>query len=271
LSASVPVTPGSIQVPGAPDAPVIVDFGVHALRAALVRKESVPELAQTWAAPGVYCLLGALGGEGKTTTYVGKGVSVRKRLMQHRAKPPIEWWRAVAIVRDTTDGFNSAEIGYLEGRLAKEVEGFPNVELKAEKYDLDTTLPAHLLIQLDTLVPTILSALRVAGLDVRKGIDGQETSSITRKTVPGTVSDLLSEGLLSAGTKLTFKRGSKLAHATVTAAGDLVVDGKSYSSPSTAAAAALNLKAANGWTSWRLDDGSGPTLAELRSQLPTKS
>lgn len=54
----------------------------------------------------------------------------------------------------------------------------------------------------------------------------------------------------------------------MTADGALVVDGKAYTSPSTAATRALDLKAANGWTSWRLAEGHGPTLADLRKQLP---
>ncbi len=48
-------------------------------------------------------------------------VDLRKRLLQHRRTPKLAWTRAVAIKRDTSHGFNSAEIGYLEGRLAAEI------------------------------------------------------------------------------------------------------------------------------------------------------
>lgn len=272
MTGSSPVTPGSLQVPAAPGAPVIVDFGVHALRAAFARKESILELPPAWAAPGVYCLIGTVGGADNTLTYVGKAINVRKRLIQHRTKPPIDWWRAIAVVRDTTDGFNSAEIGYLEGRLAKEIEHLPNLTLQAGKYDLDTTLPSHMLVQLDSFVPTVLSALRVAGLDMRQADPVSMTveSKSHRQIVPGKISDLLAEGLLSAGASLTFKSAGKSAVATVTASGELIVDGKSYASPSKAAAAALDLTSANGWISWRLDGGSGLSLDELRKQLPAK-
>jgi hypothetical protein len=62
------------------------------------------------------------------------------------------------VTRDTTAGFNSAEIGYLEGRLYSELSSLPAVSLKADKHDHDTTLPQHMLVQLDAFVPTILGA-----------------------------------------------------------------------------------------------------------------
>jgi hypothetical protein len=242
---------------------VVLDFSVHALQVALVLK-----LPPKWAAPGVYILLGALGTQGATELYVGKAVKVRDRLNHHRTKPKLDWWRAVAITRDTTTGFNSAEIGYLEGRLYSELSSLPGINLKADKHDHDTTLPQHMLVQLDAFVPTILAALRVVGIDLGDaGGPDAEPAGTTRQTFQTTVADLLAAGLLSAGTVLTFERSGKKAEAAVTVDGQLVVDGKAYRSPSTAAAAALGLKAANGWVSWRLDGGTGPTLAALRAQV----
>ena len=214
-------------------------------------------------------LLGPLGDQADTGLYVGKAVKVRERLNHHRTNPKLPWWRAIAVTRDTTAGFNSAEIGYLEGRLYKELVGAAGISLKADKHDVDTTLPQHLLVQLDAFVPTILAALRLAGVhleaeDVPAAVEGK-----TRKSIEGSVSDLLAAGLLSAGTVLTFDRAGEHAEASVTADGQLVVDGKAFTSPSKAAQTALNLKAANGWTSWRLDGGSGPTLADLRAELPS--
>jgi hypothetical protein len=261
-----PITPASAQVPADSDAPVILDFSVHALRVALVLRQHVLKLSSAWSAPGVYVLLGPLGTESATELYVGKAVKVRDRLSHHRSNPKLPWWRAIAVTRDTTAGFNSAEIGYLEGRLYSELSSVPTVSLKADKHDHDMTLPQHMLVQLDEFVPTILAALRVAGIELGDG-DPEQSGSI-RKTIQGTVADLLAAGLVSAGTVLTFERAGKKAEAAITADGQLVVNGKAYGSPSTAAAEALGLKAANGWVSWRLNAGSGPTLAELRSQLP---
>lgn len=264
-----PITPASAQVPADPDAPVILDFSVHALRVALVSRRNVLKLPSTWAAPGVYLLLGPLGATGKTEIYVGKAVRLRDRLNHHRTKPKLDWWRALAVSRDTTAGFNSAEIGYLEGRLYSELSAMSSVSLKADKHDHDTTLPQHMLVQLDAFVPTILAALRVAGIDLLDSTNAEEEPpGKKRQTIKGSLPDLLASGLLSAGAVLTFERAGKKGEAAVTPDGQLLVDGKAFASPSTAAAAALGLKAANGWVSWRLDGGKGPTLAELRTQLP---
>lgn len=267
-----PVTPADVQVPADADAPIIVNFGVHALRMALISNHGVLGLPQQpWSAPGVYVLLGSIGGDGKTRVYVGKAKGLRSRLGTHKNRPPIPWWRALAVIRDTTDGFNTAEIGYLEGRLADELGALPQIDLKADRHDIDTSLPQHLLLQLDSFVPTILAGLRLVGLDLREqsGGEGLDTNgSKARTIIAGTVADLLAAGLLTAGTTLTFKRAGQAAHATVTVEGDLLVDGKAYTSPSTAAQKALGLKAANGWTSWKLEDGNGPSLADLRAQLP---
>jgi hypothetical protein len=264
-----PITPASAQVPAEPDAPVIVDFDVHALRVALVLRKHVLRLSSSWAVPGVYVLLGPLGVDAMTEVYVGKAIKVRNRLNHHRNNPKLPWWRAVAVTRDTTAGFNSAEIGYLEGRLFSELASLDTISLKADKHDLDMTLPQHMLIQLDEFVPTILAALRLSGVDLGSGKEFDvDLGGKKVQQIQGTVADLLGAGLLSAGTTLTFQRAGKTAQASVTADGQLVVDGKAYGSPSSAAAAALGLKAANGWVSWRLDAGSGPSLAQLRAELP---
>lgn len=263
-----PITPASAQVPSDSDAPVIVDFNVHALRVALVARHHVLKLSGEWAKPGVYVLLGPLGTEHPTEIYVGKAIRIRDRLNHHRTNPKLPWWRAVAVTRDTSAGFNSAEIGYLEGRLYSELSAVPGLRLKADKHDQDTTLPQHMLLQLDAFVPTVLAALRLVGLDLAESPDlAAEPDGKTRQLIQGSVADLLAAGLLAAGSTLTFERANRKAEATVTADGDLVVDGKAFGSPSRAAAAALGLKAANGWVSWRLDGGTGPTLAELRAQL----
>ena len=265
-----PVTPANAQVPSDADAPIVLDFSVHALRIAFVSRRHVLKLPESWSSPGIYVLLGALGGEGDTEIYVGKAVEVRKRLNHHRTNPKLPWWRAIAVTRDTTAGFNSAEIGYLEGRLYKELVGAPGIDLKADKHDQDTTLPQHLLVQLDAFVPTILAALRLAGVELEEEeAILEKPEGKTRTIIEGSVPDLLSAGLLAAGATLVFDRAGKHAEASVTSDGLLVVDGKSYTSPSTAAAKALGLKAANGWKSWRVGP-SGPTLADLRAELPKK-
>lgn len=137
-----PVTPADVQVPSDPGAPVIVNFGVHALGMAFVARDCVLALPQqSWSTPGVYVLMAPLG-SGRTQVYVGKAKELRGRLNTHRNNPPIDWWRAVAVARDTTDGFNTAETGYLEGRLASELSDLPYIDRKADRNDIDTSLPS---------------------------------------------------------------------------------------------------------------------------------
>lgn len=248
---------------------MVVDFMVHALKVAVLPREGVNALPAESEAPGVYALLGAIAPNAPTEVYVGKAVGVRSRLLNHHRKPKFDWWRGVAIARDTTNGFNSAEIGYLEGRLAKQVASLPGATLRVDRIDLDTTLPDHLLIQLDAFVSTILAALRLAGLDIRPELDEElppPGGPRTYTPVPGTIADLLSVGLIEAGATLTAKRGTRSATATVTASGDLLVAGVSYASPSTAAAKGLGVPSANGWTTWRLAQGD-TSLADLRARL----
>lgn len=268
-----PVTPADVQVPADLDAPIVVNFGVHALRMAFVSRDGVLNLSQPgWSCPGIYVLMGPLGGHEKQQIYVGKARELRSRLNNHRLRPPISWWRTIAVARDTTDGFNTAETGYLEGRLAGELDSLPRIDLCADRLDIDTSLPQHLLLQLDSFVPTILAALRLAGLDLHEEATASRRTkhrSNAKQTIPGTIGDLLAAGLLGAGTRLTFDRAGRHAEAVVTTEGDLLVDGRAYSSPSMAAKKALGLKAANGWVSWRLEGGKGATLAALRAQLPT--
>lgn len=263
-----PVTPAGAQIPADPVAPVVLDFVSHALRVALVRAEDVPGMPSTeWDCPGVYVLIGSVERGEPTSIYVGKARILRKRLSQHRRKPPLKWWRAVAVARDTTNGFHSAEIGYLEGRLTKQLASLPGISLVAGQQDTDETLPEHQLVSLDAFVPTILAALRLAGLDVSPAPDNP-TAKPTRKrsTNSTTIADLVAAGVLRAGETLIFDSRGRSAEALVNPAGEIVLYGTTYSSPSGAARAVLGGRASNGWKAWTVG-ADGPTLAVLRNRF----
>lgn len=182
----------------------------------------------------------------------------------------MDWWRAVAVVRDTTAGFDSAQAGYLEGRLAHELAQRPGVVLTEGQRDFDTTVPAYARTHLDAFVETILESLRIVGLDLRSTADVGEAEEITDERtptkVPGTVADLLAHGFLSAGARLEARRAHRQATAEVLANGSLLVDGVAYRSPSTAAQRGLGVPSANGWKTWKLV-GRDITLADLRDRL----
>ena len=118
-------TPVNVQIPSDSEAPVIADFVEHALRVAFVDRAHLRSLPiSEWDVPGIYILLT---GDGSGQVYVGKARKLRNRLGQHNVKEPLPWRRAVAVRRDTTDGFNTAEIGYLEGRVSAEISALETV------------------------------------------------------------------------------------------------------------------------------------------------
>ncbi len=264
------VLTADVQIPADPAAAIHFNFDLHALRIALVARDHVGRLPEEWQHPGVYVLIGGIGVEPETQVYVGQARQLRSRLVQHRRKPKLDWWRVVAVIRDTENGFNSAQIGYLEGRLAQELRQRPAIRVREGMTTIDMTMPTSARTSLNEFVRTILEALRIAGLDLRaSSADANEREQVgtgrTRSAVPGTVGDLLAAGLISAGTRLVAKRGNRRAEAEVVATGELLVDGVAYRSPSTAAKRGLGVPTSNGWTRWQTSDGVN--LADLRAQL----
>lgn len=267
---SDPVIPVNVQVPAETSAPVIADLPVQALRVGYVARRDLERLPEAdWGVPGVYVLRSD---DGSGRVYVGQAVHLRSRLFQHRAKLKLDWRQAVVMKRDTSHGFNSAEIGYLEGRLAAELGAIPGVALVEGLRSHDTTLPSHHMLALDALLPGILAALRLTGMDLFKEADlpeGDRRSGVKRSHthIPGTVPELVAAGLLRAGAELFLSQGGRTATATVSASGELIVNGVAYTSPSNAAARALGLQSSNGWTTWHVGDIGGPTLDQLRARL----
>lgn len=224
-----------------------------------------------WAAPGVYLLVSD---DGSRNLYVGKSTGLRSRLLQHKSKNTQvpNWSRAVLVKRDTTNGFTSSDVGYLEGRLSAELEAIPGIFVAKGKADGDATLPPHVRMSLDALVSSILAAVRLAGIDVHRDDEEAELPSraLMRTAIRGTVADLVAEGLLHAGAELHCSRGGKQGRGTVGSDGQIIVDGVGYKAPSRAAGASLGADTSTGfggWDMWHVGSPSGPTLSNLRAQL----
>lgn len=263
-------TPVNVQIPGDSEAPVIADFVEHALRVAYVDRAHLSSLpAADWDQPGVYVLLT---GDGSGRVYVGQARRMRARLGQHNTKEKLPWRRAVAVKRDTTNGFNTAEIGYLEGRVAAEIAALAGITVVEGQKSGDETLPAHMMISLDAFVKSVLAALRLSGIDITRSAADVDTDdivdaggvAIARASYSAKLTDLVSSGLLRAGETLHLKQGKVEASGAVTSDGEIVVRGVAHSSPSAAAAAALGLQSSNGWTTWHVGSLLGPTLDDLR-------
>ena len=158
----------NVQSPGSPSAPVVADFVEHALRVAYVNREDLASLPKDdWEQPGVYVLLS---GDGSGRTYVGKTRTLRSRLQYHNSKQPLGWARALVAKRDTTAGFNTAEIGYLEGRLSAEIGATRDAKIIEGQKSGDDTLPRHMQAPLNAFVKSMLAALRLSGVDITREI-----------------------------------------------------------------------------------------------------
>jgi hypothetical protein len=85
---------------------------------ALVNRESVGLLDDSWAVLGVYFLLGPSDADpDRYRAYVGE---VGRRTLLLRTKEHVggkQWWSRALLIASASDEFNSAEIGWLEGRL----------------------------------------------------------------------------------------------------------------------------------------------------------
>lgn len=225
-----------------------------------------------WATPGIYVLISD---DGTQNVYVGKSTGLRSRVLQHKVKNSQvpNWSRAVLVKRDTTNGFTSSDVGYLEGRLSAELEAIPGILVAKGKADGDSTLPSHMQMSLDALLSSILAAVRLAGIDTHRKDEDDELApahGFMRTAIRGTVADLVARGLLHAGAELHCTRAGRQGRGTVASDGQIIVDGVGYKAPSRAAGASLGADTSTGfggWEMWHVGSLSGPTLASLRAQL----
>jgi len=282
---SAQVVAVNVQIPALTTAPIVADFIAHALRVGYFNRRDVKNLPKDeWNEPGVYVLMTT---DGSGVVYVGKSVDLRARVLNHDHNPRIDWQRALLCKRDTSHGFTSADIGYLEGRLASELGAIAGITVEQGKEDRDRTLPPHMELSLDELLSSILAAVRLAGLDTFKEADLPEDDvavegAVSTSPRPPTdkrvsLADLVAAGLINAGTELYLSQGGTTANGTVSTQGEILVDGVAYAAPSRAAQNALNsgrddaskVLSSNGWVTWRVGSLTGPTLDSLRDQMVT--
>ena len=135
----------------------------------LVFRESVPgdshRIARDiWGVAGIYVLLGPGTDPGRVRARPGSGHDVLARLRQHPRESP--WFTGALVARDTRQGWNSAEAGYLEGRLHDLCRASPAVEHDF-RHDYDETLRAHEQELLDRrYLPAIVAGPQLAGVPI---------------------------------------------------------------------------------------------------------
>ena len=236
----------------------IIDvFDQHAaLKVAVVERDGVSSVSAEWDVSGAYILLDRHDSTGQWGAYVGKApAGIRNRLLDHVRKKD-HWYRAVLIRRDTTFGFNSAQVGWLEGRLYDLFDAAEDAVLHNGNRPSDETLPPYDRQMLELAVLPVQRVLRLIGHDARAQDDMPPLASRRTKRHHGvTVAQLVEVGAIAAGARLTSTNGAWPASAVVTASGAIEYSGMAYPSPSTAAAAVKG-GAANGWDFWAIDSGN---------------
>ena len=158
-----------VRFSGDPLAPITMLFIDATVEVMIVPTASVPReadriAADIWAVAGVYVLLGLPQTEGVVRARPGSGHDVLARLRQHPRENP--WFTRAIVARDTRLGWNSAEAGYIEGRLHDLCGASADVDHDF-RHDQDHTLQKHEedLIE-QRYLPAIVAALQLAGVPI---------------------------------------------------------------------------------------------------------
>lgn len=264
--------PLTVLVPETIETPVEVFDRHAALRIAVVENGGEKHIAPEWDQPGVYLLIGRLGEQHAWSAYVGKATELKSRICGHD-KP---WYRAILVRRDTTYGFTSADIGWLEGRLHEMLETAENANLLNRQRPGDETLPPYDKQMLEQVVLPVQRLLRLLGHDPSPPGDTDDlpgkAQSKSNRHYGIKLRQIIEAGLLEPGTPLTSTNGAWPANARVTQDGNVEVNGEEYSTPSAAAQAVKGGGTANGWDFWAVTNKEGrrSTLALLRKKYGQK-
>lgn len=263
------VLPVTALVPEGVGEPIVIYDPQAALRLAIVERDHVGRLDSSWDVPGLYCLLYPISGEGEFEIYIGKApMGLRNRVGSHVAGKVDGWVRAMLINRDTTHGFSSAHVGWLEGRLWSQAFASANGTPTNKNRPKDETLPDYDRAVLETYLVPIGRVLRLLGYGLEPEDEVPTAKAATPKQKYGvTVADLISAVYVKAGDSLVFTYPGHPASAVVQADGSIVVDVTRYETLS-AAAGALRGGSTNGWQYWAITEPSGNQvpMADLRAR-----
>ncbi|MFC6285533.1 hypothetical protein ACFP3Q_06335 [Nocardioides sp. GCM10027113] len=255
-------------------ADAVVLFDQHAaLRFAIVERDHALRIsAEEWDRPGVYILLDPPAADGSWGCYVGKApAGIRTRLRDHLRNKD-HWRRAVLIQRDTTFGFNSAQVAWLEGRLYDLLDAAEDARPHNGNRPSDETLPPFERASLENAVVPISRILRLIGYDPATADDTGTVSTTTKSARTSrfhgiTLKDVLDAGHLPSGAPVVSTNSVWPANGIVNADGSITVNGTAHPTPSSAASAVKG-GAANGWDFWAIEDAGGKTtLATLRARF----
>jgi len=260
--------PLTVLVPASLRRPIVMYDPQGALRLAVVEQDCAFALDDSWDSAGVYVLLWPPVEESDQLpkVYVGQAAQgLRKRIGQHVVGKP-GWRRAVLVDRANAKyGFNSAQVGWLEGRLWDLTSAAEHVQPTNKVQPKDDTLPDYDHPALEAVVAVIRRVMRLLGYSLDP--PGAEPKATKKAHFTVTFKDLIAAGKLTPGDVLVFTDPVLQATATVRSDGRLELSGVPYDFPS-AAAAVVRGRSTNGWADWGLvrEDGT-ITLMKLREEL----
>lgn len=251
----------------------IVMFEAHAaLRVAVVERDAAALIDTDWDAPGIYILLDHHAADGSWGCYPGKApAGIRPRLLDH-LRHKDHWKRALLIQRDTTHGFNSAQVAWMEGRIYDLLDAAENARLSNKNRPRDETLPSFERAMLEATVLPISRILRLIGYDPATADDtaaiGVTRVKKTSRFYGITLEQVIDAGYLPVGETVVSTNAAWPGTATVNADGTLTVNGTVCPTPSAAANMAKGgVGTANGWDFWATEDLTGKkTLATYRAR-----
>ena len=252
------------------DGTVYLTVKLFSLKMAIVSRKGVKDLGAEWECPGIYVLVGGRADNswaygGKNWAYVGRTNNLSARIPQSRE---FEWSRGLIVRR--TDRFDSAETGWLEGRIYKHLKA-ASVDLKNKQIPQDDTLSEPKQKDLENYVGVIQDALVLLGYDP-EGHQQQAPAQIadlepeeTKSAPIGKVYRKLLD-VVPAGTQIESTGRKHRAIATVDATG-IRYGGELFGSLA-AAAKAVTGYAIDGWSFWcaRSDSGTVVKLKDIRAQ-----
>ena len=203
----------------------------------------------------------------RTSAKLGEGPSCYD-LLSTRLRSPGGTGRCL-IASSSSDGFNSAEIGWLEGRFYDVLNNAVAARVMNKGRPGDDSISIKDRGVLERYVEPTIAALRAVGAPPDTA-DQQPSPAGKKRTVyRESVKDLIDADLLKPGTRLRPLRKHLTTTALVLADGSLDVDGARYVAVSTAAQAVSGNQSEPGWEFWGAPSGDGGfvSLFALRGRL----
>jgi hypothetical protein len=234
--------------------PTIIYDDSAALCVAVVERAGAGLLSLAWDVPGLYILLDPISSDGTWGSYVGKApAGLRSRLQTH-VKQKDHWSRALLISRQTHDGFNSAQVGWLESRFYDLLDSATFAVPHNGNRPSDETLPTYERATLENCVLPVTRLLRLLGYDPSAPGDEPATGPKNKHSYYGVkLSQLVNAGVVGAGSQLVSINSGWPATAMVAEDGTVTVGNDSFGTPS-AAATAVTGGPVNGWDFWALEE-----------------